>query len=249
MADIAVAGRSDERVAAYTYDPAGRQIAKSIDGDLAVQYGAACPELVEWDGSQCIAEYDADDALLRTFIYGPGIDQLHSARSGQANRMIETAESNAAYYYHFDALGSVIALSDDEGDTVVTYEYDAFGVPASSDPNHPNSFLFTGRRYDSETGLYHYRARAYNPYIGRFLQLDPAKQGMNWYAYCRNNALSYVDPMGMESIDVAFYDGGDTSVPTIGGLVPVPWPTGGDFFRWQQMILNTTSTSGANRWT
>ena len=88
VADTAVAGRSDERVATYTYDPAGRRIAKGTDGDLAVQYGAACPEPVE---------RDANDALLRTFIYGPDIDQLHSARSGQANRMIETADANAAY--------------------------------------------------------------------------------------------------------------------------------------------------------
>jgi RHS repeat-associated protein len=43
---------------------------------------------------------------------------------------------------------------------------------AASDPNHPNPFMFTGRQFDVETGLYYYRARYYNPYIGRFLQTD-----------------------------------------------------------------------------
>ena len=51
----------------------------------------------------------------------------------------------------------MIALSDDDGDTVVTYEYDIYGVPASNDPNHPNPFLLTGRHYDRETGPYHCR--------------------------------------------------------------------------------------------
>ena len=62
-----------------------------------------------------------------------------------------------------------------------------------------NPYMFTARRYDIETGLYYYRARYYNPYIGRFLQKDPAYQGMNWYAYCRNNTLNCTDPSGLIS--------------------------------------------------
>jgi RHS repeat-associated protein len=62
-----------------------------------------------------------------------------------------------------------------------------------------NPYMFTAREYDIETGLYYYRARYYNPYIGRFLQTDPAYQGMNWYAYCGNNPLNCTDPMGLVS--------------------------------------------------
>jgi RHS repeat-associated protein len=85
------------------------------------------------------------------------------------------------------------------GDTVQVYEYDVYGQVAASDPNHPNPFLFTGRRYDSETGLYYYRARYYNPYIGRFLQTDPIGygDGMNWYAYCANNPVGLLDRSGL----------------------------------------------------
>jgi RHS repeat-associated protein len=69
-----------------------------------------------------------------------------------------------------------------------------------------NPYMFTGRRFDYETGLYYYRARYYNPYIGRFLQTDPVGYGagINWYAYCRNNPLTYVDPSGlMTTIEVS----------------------------------------------
>ena len=56
------------------------------------------------DGDQVIAEYDGNDTLLRKFIYGPGIDEPIIT--------IDVTDSNAVYYYHFDGLGSVAALSN-----------------------------------------------------------------------------------------------------------------------------------------
>jgi len=144
---------------------------------------------VESNGSHVIAEYDGNNNLLRKYIYGPGIDQPVS--------MIEVADSNATYYYHYDGNGSVIALSDSAGDTVQTYEYSVFGEPAVEDANHTNPYMFAGRRYDIEIGLYYNRARYYNPYTGRFLQTDPAGDGMNLYAYCGNNPVGRVDPSGL----------------------------------------------------
>jgi len=101
----------------------------------------------------------------------------------------------------------VVALSDSDGDSCQSYEYSAYGQVAASDPNFlANPYMFTGRRFDIETGLYYYRTRYYNPHIGRFMQTDPVGYGagINWYMYCGNNPLSFVDPWGLDAI--AFYN-------------------------------------------
>jgi len=183
----------------YTYDPAGRRIEKKYDGTTVVKY--------LYDGDHCIAEYDGNNNLLRKYLYGPAVDEPIS--------MIDVEHSNATYYYHFDGLGSVIGLTNASGTTAVLYEYSVYGQVAASDPNHPNRFMFTGREFDKETGLYYYRARYYNPEIGRFLQTDPIGYGagMNLYAYCGNRPIVFADPSGLAwedpNVRIVFYDGSE----------------------------------------
>lgn len=64
--------------------------------------------------------------------------------------------------------------------------------------NVNNTITYAGRRYDSESGLYYYRNRMYSPNLGRFISKDPKGyiDGMNLYAYVKNNPLRYLDPMG-----------------------------------------------------
>jgi RHS repeat-associated protein len=59
------------------------------------------------------------------------------------------------------------------------------------------------RAYDAESGLYYYRARYCDYSTGRFLQPDPTgyEDGINWYLYCGNNPILYVDPFGLDWFD------------------------------------------------
>ena len=168
----------------YAYDAAGRRIEKKVDGATQVKY--------VYDGDHIIAEYNNAGTLLRKYVHGAGIDQPIC--------MIEASGAYAGtHYYHYDALGSCVAMTNSAGNVTQLYEYSVYGQVAASDADHPNRFMFTGREFDKDTGLYYYRARYYHPEIGRFLQTDPIGygDGMNWYAYCGNSPVISVDPMGL----------------------------------------------------
>jgi hypothetical protein len=99
----------------------GRRIKKTVYGspDVITKY---C-----YDGDQVIAEYDGSDTLLQKFIYGPGIDEPIC--------MIDVDGGDIVYYYHFDGLGSIAALSDVNNIIVERYSYDVFGASTIYDVN------------------------------------------------------------------------------------------------------------------
>jgi RHS repeat-associated protein len=97
------------------------------------------------------------------------------------------------------ALGSTIGMTDSSGALVTTYSYDPYGGTMSGGAGSYNTSEFTGRENDG-TGLYYYRARYYDPAIGRFINPDPIGfgGGINFYAYVGDNPISFVDPFGMD---------------------------------------------------
>jgi RHS repeat-associated protein len=80
-------------------------------------------------------------------------------------------QSGVNEYYHTDALGSVLALTNDAGAVATTYSYEPFGK-ATVTGTSSNPFQYTGRENDG-TGLYYYRARYYSPILHRFVREDP----------------------------------------------------------------------------
>jgi RHS repeat-associated protein len=93
---------------------------------------------------------------------------------------------------------SVTSLSNSSGALANTYTYDSFGNLVASSGSLVNNFRYTGREFDTETGLYYYRARYYDPQAGRFVIEDPVrfKGGMNLYAYVKNDGVNWRDANG-----------------------------------------------------
>ncbi|EMN79740.1 RHS repeat-associated core domain protein [Leptospira interrogans serovar Grippotyphosa str. UI 12764] len=114
------------------------------------------------------------------------------------------------YFYHPNHLGSITMITDGAGNPAsgpepgVSYvSYEPYGSIIRNDSYGPDIFRykFTGQIEDKETGLYYYKARYYEPTLGRFLQADSIIQpesvnGMNRYMYVDGNPVSYRDPSG-----------------------------------------------------
>ena len=111
----------------------------------------------------------------------------------------------SSYYYHYDGLGSVANVTSATGISQWTEVYEPFGSIRTETKNAssaPTNFMkFTGEYLDP-TGLYHLRAREYDPQSGRFTRLDPAPVATNnpyisAYTYTADRPTVLVDPSGM----------------------------------------------------
>ena len=128
------------------------------------------------------------------------------------NNRIAVKTGAQVLYYHPDHLGSSNVITDASGSQAQLSEYKPFGE-LSRNTASLNSYYFTGKELDS-TGLYYYGARYYDPRLARFITPDPVNQNiydpqnLNPYAYCRNNPLNLIDPLGAswESLSDSYSD-------------------------------------------
>ncbi|MDD5676587.1 MAG: DUF6531 domain-containing protein [Kiritimatiellae bacterium] len=181
----------------YKYDAFGRRI--------SISDGATTNYLV-YDGIHAIAETDASGTLLKSYTYGPGIDNILTM-SVYTNSGGTTSVASV-FYYVKDHLGSVAAVADSGGQIVESYQYDAWGnVLEIKDGSGTsigqsaigNRFLWQGREYSWATHLYYFRARWYEPVTGRWLSNDPIgiSGGLNQYVFCSDNPVNFRDPWGL----------------------------------------------------
>lgn len=157
------------------------------------------------------------------YVHGAGVDEI-----------LTKGTSAGSVYYQQDGLNSVTGLTNDSGQVIESYAYDVYGsVTILNSPFIPqpsslvsNRFLYTGREWVAEAGLYDYRNRVYSMELGRFLQTDPIlfEGGPNLYAYVGNGPIGSWDPLGLfepklgqpsgRGVDLNFHSQGVQRNPT-----------------------------------
>jgi RHS repeat-associated protein len=182
----------------FTYDGLGRCVRR-------IAYppgGGASTVLYAYDGWKPTVEWDGDGNFQAWNIYG-----------GDADEILWRYQANAGHLrYHLDVRGNVAFILDGNGNGLEKYTYDAFGNATVTNwdgtnprgySNYGNRFMFQGREWLSELGIYDFRNRMYDPSIGRFLQMDPLGfdgGDTNLFRYCGDDPVNGSDPTGLHDL-------------------------------------------------
>ncbi len=164
----------------FKYDPFGRRIYKSSPTFTGI---------FVYDGPNLIETANSSGAEIAGYTQDRDIDSpLSELRGG-----------TTSYYEADETLGSITSLSNSAGALANTYTYDSFGNLTASTGTLTNPFRYTGREFDSETGLYFYRARYLDPATGRFITEDPLRfgGGTDFYPYADDSPVNEIDPLGL----------------------------------------------------
>lgn len=168
----------------YSYDPAGnRSSVTSAAGETKWTIDPNGPL------SRALVR-EAPDGVKTWYVYGLGL-------------LYEVSEADQTTTYHYDSRGSTVALTADDGATVIDrVEYDPYGRETWRQANFDTPFRYHGSSgvQTDANGLCNMRARYYHPQIRRFLNADPIgfEGGTNWYQYAAGNPIAFSDPNGLE---------------------------------------------------
>lgn len=183
--------RGSLNTAQFTYDGLGRCVKRTINGSTSVFVLDAWKPILECDGAGNPQVWN---------IYGAGPDEI-----------LLGVTNTSLVRYHLDRMGNVAFLLDANGSGLEKYTYDVFGKPTITDwagnvraqSAYAIRFMFTGREWIKELGIYDYRNRFYHPGLGRFLQADPKgfeAGDMNLFRYVGDDPVDKVDPMGLAAV-------------------------------------------------
>lgn len=194
-------------ITAYTYSPDGRRDSKITNGNKT---------RFVYDGRNVSAEILPDGNMYTYY----RADEIIGSKDSFGNEL----------YYMQNTHGDVIKITDIFGMTIKDYKYSPYGKEETfrfdSSTNNPwilqwkaettkihNPFRYAGEYFDEETGFIYLRNRYYDTESSRFVSEDPIRDGLNWYAYCGGNPITFVDPLGLKPIPLR------ETIESLGGTV------------------------------
>src|SRR3972149_4478692 len=217
----------------YAYDPLGQRV-KRVAGGAETRYITV--------GGTVLAEMDASNNITAYYVYGMGL-------------ISKVTPQGAAYYYHYDNLGSTIAITDSSGNIINKYAYDAFGKVLSQVEGVANPFKYVGAFgvMDEGNGLLYMRARYYDPATGRFIIIDPF--GLYWEYSQTSGQMTYIDNQtgARTSVGTGYAGSGEglnnsnmQNVPFTGPIPQGTWDIGGATTTKGPLTLPLTPQQGTN---
>ena len=201
----------------YVYDSASRLTEVWSNGEMVVEnrYDALGRRVIKWtpdathtfvyDGWLLVVERIERSGGQRDQIdywWGKDASGTLDGAGGIGGLLYIRKNGCEVYVPLYDGMGNVVQYVDKMGSIVAQYVYDAFGntTKKSGVKADELKMRFSTKYFDDESGLYYFGHRFYSPRIARWLTRDPIEErgGLNLYAYCGNNAVKWIDPLGLE---------------------------------------------------
>jgi RHS repeat-associated protein len=190
----------------FDYDAEGRRFKKTVtrfaDGE-PVEHKVI---YFVWDGWDLLFERHEDGNgnpfMERRYVWGPDIVDGAAGGAGGLLLFRETrGQTTKDYYPLYDGTGHVVGLADGAGNLVAEYWWGPFGelIEAKGEMAQANPWRYATKYFDSETGLYYFGHRYYEPVTGQWLNREPLgeDESLNLYAYCHNDPINKVDVLGL----------------------------------------------------
>ncbi|OGV34731.1 MAG: hypothetical protein A2020_00335 [Lentisphaerae bacterium GWF2_45_14] len=175
----------------FVYDYMGRRINKKVYTNNVL----SSERKFTYDGWNLAAEYDANNTLLNSYLWGEDLSGSLQGAGGVGGLL---AVNN--YLPCYDGNGNITSYLDNSGNTVATYEYNPFGkiICAFGTKADDFAYRFSTKYFDKETALYYYGYRYYSANVNRWLSRDPIEEqgGNNLYVFVGNSPLNYIDVLG-----------------------------------------------------
>ena len=236
VTDRVAAGGVITQEVTFTYDGLNRRIAKAVADSGPVLPSTEVAYFV-YDREDVILDFVDSDGVAGTgaavlvlrYLHGPGADMV----------LAQEYASGGVRWLLTDHLGTTRDIVGHAGALLNHIKYDSFGnIVSQSNAADSTRYLFTGREYEAELasdsgGFYYYRARFYDPSIGKFIQRDPLgfADGTNYYEYVGSNPIGFTDPTGQFLLPIVV-DPGLYGLPGRASTVPAPRVFDASAFAW-----------------